>query len=715
MSFRIDTNIRISLFALGFASVFTQIYMVREFMTVLYGNELVMAVVLSNWMVLTGLGAFIAAFIKRVRQKFTFLLFLQFIFALLPLLTTIKLDLWKAYSVPFGSMVGLSTIFLASLLLLAPFCLLNGFLFVAWSTFLAENDTPRIFGKSYALESFGSMFSGILVNFIFLWFFDIWLSLQILLILNLLVFLVNVWSTLRGLPKMAIAAMGLAMMILPFFSDLGGYCERALFPGQKLISSRETPYGKVDVTMNPGQINVFENGLLLFSSGNEIFNEEAVHFGMIQHPDPKNILLVSGGISGMLREIVKYHPQRVDYLEMNPALIKTGLAFSTVVSDPAIRVIAADARGYLNSTDTKYDVVLLNMPEPSTLQVNRFFTIEFFRLLADRLNPGAVVSLHLPSTADYVSRNEDQLNSSLFATLHKVFNNVLILPGQKNYFICSDSMLHSDVASMTGRRRIETKYVNEYYLDDDLIQERSRFITSHLSMNSGINQDLQPLGFFLQLRQWNAFFGDNFLIPVIGFLVLLIILGLTVNPVSFGLFSGGFTASSVEIILLLVLQISYGYVFQAFGVILAIFMAGLAAGSILQPRIIRKPALSHYLGIQISMAFFCLILPFVLLLIISTQGSRGVSLLTICMLTLIISFLTGMEFSVSTFFRSGKTLNAPARNYAADMLGSAIGVTVTAIFLIPLMGMVWTCVAVGFMNVLSASILRFRREKVVSL
>jgi len=47
--------------------------------------------------------------------------------------------------------------------------------------------------------------------------------------------------------------------------------------------------------------------MLLFSTGNEISNEENVHYAMVQHPNPENILLISGGFSGTIAEIMKYN------------------------------------------------------------------------------------------------------------------------------------------------------------------------------------------------------------------------------------------------------------------------------------------------------------------------------------------------------------------------------------------------------------------------
>jgi spermidine synthase len=715
MSFKAGRSLQISLFALGFTSLYTQIFLLREFMSVLYGNELVMAIILSNWMILTGIGAMFGSLFLRIRNKYPFLVFLQFVLALLPILTTLKLDLWKAFSVPFGSMVSLWTMYSVSLLLLAPFCLLNGFLFVAYSSLLSEMKNNNEYGRSYSMESFGSMAAGIVVNFVFLWLFDTWFSLKILLVVNMMVTFLLFRRSVPSFSKWIILPVMLLLMVLPFCTNLSGYCGRILFPGQKLLSSRETPYGKVDVTMNPGQLNFYENGLLLFSTGNAIFNEEAVHYAMVQHPAPKSVFLAGGGISGTMIEILKYPVERIGYVEINPAVIMTGLRFSDFSFDRRIHVYENDARKFLKTFPQKYDVALLNLPDPSTLQINRFFTSEFFHLLKSRLNPGAVVSLTLASTADYVSENAGRLNAVIFQTLRSVFENVIILPGQKNYFICSDRPVSTDIAAMIGRKGIQTQYVNAYYLDDDLLRDRSSYIVSHLPVTEEINKDSRPIAFFRQISYWTSFFGTNIKIIALVLIVFLILLGFVLNPVSFGLFTGGFTASSIEIIILLVSQVAFGFVYQMYGLIVTIFMTGLAGGSVLQHKFIPNPAIHSYLALQASLAGFCIILP----VILYVSGLFAISglpfILILSVLTFTIAFLTGLEFSVSTFLRPGSMANIPIRNYSADLFGSSLGVLVAAIFLIPLLGTCMSCALLAGLNILSASFLLIRRKKIVSL
>ena len=102
MSLKVERILQLSLFTLGFSSLVTQVYLLRESIPAFNGNELVIGIILGNWMLLTGAGAYLGRFFRKIRGKIPFLLFLQFIYSILPLLTLLKLDLWRAVSVPSG-------------------------------------------------------------------------------------------------------------------------------------------------------------------------------------------------------------------------------------------------------------------------------------------------------------------------------------------------------------------------------------------------------------------------------------------------------------------------------------------------------------------------------------------------------------------------------------------------------------------------------------
>ena len=96
------------------------------------------------------------------------------------------------------------------------------------------------------------------------------------------------------------------------------------YPGQKIAFRRNSPYGKLIVTESAGQFNFIENGLPIISTHNVEQVEETVHYAMAQRPNAHKVLLVSGGVSGTAKEILKYGVTEVTYVELDPLIISAG-------------------------------------------------------------------------------------------------------------------------------------------------------------------------------------------------------------------------------------------------------------------------------------------------------------------------------------------------------------------------------------------------------
>lgn len=701
---QLQRNIRLSVIVLGFSSIFIQVILLREFLSVFWGNELVMGIVLANWMLLTGLGSYLGKFFPQIKYQHRVILCFQVLFAVLPMITVLSLYIWRTAIFTYGSMPGLIPILYSSFLLQLLVCIINGFLFTAYNSLLSGSSGKNVAGSVYALEALGSLAGGIILNFILLSIFGTFTILKVLMILNFIAFILVLYSVTGRIVKFVVSVMVIMIVILFMAEDFQGFSKKILFRNQKVIYDRATPYGTVVITESAGQLNYFENGLPLFSSGNEIFNEEVVHFPMIQHAHPENILLISGGISGTLAEIKKYNPLRIDYAELNPALIETGKKYSISFDDPLIHVYNKDGRRFLNETTERYDVVIINLPEPSTIQINRYYTSEFFIKVKDKLSRDGIISLSLPPTEDYVSPTAAKLNSSLYYTLNTVFKNVLILPGQKNYFLASDSTLTTGIAGLIAYRGIQTKYVNRYYLDDELLKDRSSFIRQHLTKTEGINEDFRPLTYFLQINYWTTYFKINYVILFALFLVVLILIFLSLNKISFGLFTGGFTASSLEILILIALQVIYGYVFRMAGIIIMLFMAGLATGAYIWKRIYPRWSSKSYLHIQLTIGLFSMGFPFIILYLNAVVLPEWFIHIIFYLLTIFISLFIGIEYGLASVMREQKIATIAAKNYSADLFGSAIGAILTTVLLFPLVGLIWTCFFLALLNGISALI-----------
>ena len=697
----IDKWLLIPVLLLGFTAITTQVILLREFLSVFYGNELVIGIILANWMLFTGIGAYLGRSSGKLVHSAKFIVYSQALLGTLPLLTAFLLDALRNVIFPIGSMVGVMQVFYTSAVLLLPFCLLSGFLFTFYCRYFSEKYNTNFISKIYSIEAAGSITGGIILNFILIYFLQTFQMLTLLLFINLTAAVIFAFRNIAGKHRYAILILSLVLLFFPVYFNLDTVSRTLLFVNQEILAYKDTPYGKLVITGRGEQLNFYNNNNLLFYTNNVIANEEAVHYAMIQHPSPKKVLLISGGISGIIDEIRKYNIEKIDYVELDPWIIKLGKTFSNSIDNPVTRVINMDPRLCVKRTKKKYDIVLINVPEPSTAQANRFYTAEFFSELKNILSLKAVIQTSVMSTENYMGEEAKKVNSSIFNTLKTVFRNVLLVPGEKNFFIASDNELSINITAKIEEKQIENTYVNQYYIDDALLAQRSAYITSSLDLSEPCNTDFMPIAYFSQINYWLSHFKFNYWL-IAGILVIFALVFLfRLNPVALGIFTGGFTASSIEMILLLSFQIIYGYVYQMLGIIITVFMAGLVLGASFRNKITeRNPQI--YLLLQYLLGIYCILLP-VIILNMNNAAPFFVNIVFI-LLALLVAMLTGMEFSLASVLQKKNIALVAGKLYAVDLAGSAIGILLITVYLIPLIGITYCCILAGVLDIYSGTV-----------
>ncbi len=693
------------LFVLGFTAILSQIVLLREFLLVFGGNELVCGLVLANWMILTGTGAYIGRITRKTGFARNFIFYALMLLGLIPPVTVFLINNFKNVVFEPGIAIGLFQILYSTLIILMPFCLLSGFLFTWLATKLSASVKANLIEKAYAFESIGSIIGGGLFSFVLVYFLTTYQVLGILLLVNILTGLMLAFRLGFNLYKVVLLVLSLALVIVFFITDFDSFSKKALFRNQELIFLKDTPYGNLAITSSGDQKNFYENNILLFNTYNTIANEEAVHYAMVQHRDPKSVLLISGGISGITDEILKYNVVKIDYIELNPWIFRIGKQYTESLEDKRINPIETDARLYLKKSSDKYDIVLINLPEPSTAQINRYYTIEFFRLLKKRLNRDAIVSLGLPSTVNYISKEAARVNSVIYTTIKQVFREILIIPGEKNFCIISDSPLNINIGKLIEDKGIENVYVNRYYIDDDLLRQRSNYILMNISPDVKINKDFRPVSYLNHLLFWISQFNINLNVFLVISIIILFAVALLIsrlNPVNLGMFAAGFTASSVEVLLIISFQIIYGYVYQTLGIIITIFMAGLATGALLRKKFFPIPKNRHYYILQFSLAIYSIVLPFIIVFTESLSTFPNLVHIIFFVLTFVISLIVGFLFAIATLIQKQAISEISAKVYSIDLIGAALGALIISIMLIPLIGIVYTGIILGILNLLCA-------------
>ncbi|HNQ82398.1 MAG TPA: hypothetical protein PKM34_02070 [Bacteroidales bacterium] len=720
---------RLLLVLLGFTAMATQVILIREVLAIFQGNELVIGMFLGIWMILTATGAYLSVQSSKFKVQSGFLKNkstidnrqstienpiakspnLLFLLALLPVASLFLLVTLRFSLVPAGIMPGLGKTILVFFLALLPFCMVSGLLFPKLVNSLSLLKGKNLLHEGYALESAGGVVGGLLFSLVFILILPPYESLVLLSTFCLLVLFV-IWL-ISGKIVLAILALvtGAVVFLMPTVAGIARYLDRKQFSRQDVVEIRSSPFGLLAVSKMGNELIIYDNGSPVSLSADVIQREEAVHYAMLLHRSPKKVLLVSGGVSGAIDEILKYPVEKVDYVEPNPWLIRLVDKYRPLPDDRRIRYIYKDPLIFLRNNPGTYDVILINAAEPHSAESNRYSTAEFYKLLKDKLNHGGIVSVATEASGNYMNETSQMIHSVNYNTFKSAFSYIRIIPGAKDYFLVSDTTIEQSIFKHYQDKGIDNEYVNPFYIDEELLRMRSELIHKDLLPDAPVNSDLKPFVFSLFLRHWLEKFKMNtWIIPLI--LVLLLILSLIFfGPLNLGLFAGGFTASGLEFILLIWFQVIYGNVYQMTGVIFAVFMLGLVIGSLLLVGGIKKNTFKGYLMIQGG--YVCLSLLVALLMIIMASGSPGMLTIgLILFLVLLTGLLMGTQFSSSAHLRTTSIINSARESFSADLAGSATGIVLVSVYVVPLLGLPVTALFLAGLNVLATGVMAWKRE-----
>ncbi len=615
---------------------------------------------------------------------------------------------------------------ISTFVLLLPFCLLSGFLFASLAEKMIISGEKKLSGKIYGIESAGSMAGGMLFSFVLVYLYDNFRASAIVTITGCLMIL---WGWRDYKRKYLLILFSIAIMlfgILAFFTG-NRFARNFLFPGQQLIENRDTPYGNLSVTRTGQQTNVFENNTLLFSTDNQQSSEESIHFVLVQHNSPKNVLLISGGITGLTTEILKYPSiDTIDYIEIDPLIFEIGKKYTNSLKSGHINLITADPRIFLRETSRKYDAVITFLPPPSSFFINRYYTREFMLLVKSKMNESGVFSFSLPLTTNYLNEGSVDMYSSLYNTCLSVFREVHIFPGLKSYFVASDHNLDINILQIIEKKSIKTDYVNYYYMDESDMERRSQNISGLLNSETEINADFAPAAVAAFDKYWlNRFQMSilSFRIAVVVALLLIFMVMMFISPLQGGMFAAGFSSSSLQLILILAFQIVFGYIFKTIGLFAAIFMMGLAAGAILHSRYMNrvrkmnlplemnnvetglKPVSASQMRrhrqiyMQLALAVIAFAIPGFIILAQGIIDLPNLLFLLFLVLTLAISVTTGITFSVLSNNPEISKGGNIRHIYGADLAGASLGALATSLLFIPAVGIKMASCLAGFLNI----------------
>jgi spermidine synthase len=639
-----------------------------------------------------------------------------------------------------GEIIGLGQMMAASFISLSVICALLGLCFVLIAKIAARDNNlaAKQVGKIYLWEGLGAAIGGFIYAFLLIKTYTPFQNSLIIANLNLIG---SVFFN-RNIVQLVYLIIFSTTVIFNWPKHIDGFTKSLQVRPLKLVESADSIYGNITVAKLENQYSFFENGSLMFTGGDVSTSEESVHYAMLEHPNPKKILLIGGGTGGAINQILKHKVDRVDYVELDPLIMKLSQKYLPPIKDERVNIIHMDGRLFIKEASItrkipapyKYDVVILNLPDPYTANINRFYSLEFFRDVKRILEPGGLFSFGLLSSENYISPEHAVYLSCIYNTLKKEFSDIKILPGDNITFVASQDqgILTYDANAIIKRlkdRNIKTKFVREYYIPFKLDPLRIKYVESAIQKfdNKKINTDFRPIGYLYHAILWTSFFdatrnflpyvdkinlGVFILLAFAFFIILLAAQKFTMATLKFPvLVSTGATGMSqicFQVIILLAFQFIYGYMYYQLSVILASFMIGLAAGSFLITGFMEKieDEKTLYAKTQAWMSIYPLILAVALMTIAKINqikpAAGNVLQIAFLILPLVSGFIGGFQFPLANkiWLKDSKDVSrTTSLVYGIDLLGSSIGGLAAGIIFVPILGIIQTCVLLSVINI----------------
>ena len=123
------------------------------------------------------------------------------------------------------------------------------------------------------------------------------------------------------------------------------------------------------------------------------------HIPVLLHEKPENALLIGLGSGITLGSMIKHPLKTIDVVELEPAVIEAAHFFSHVTNnalqDKRVTLNVTDGRNYLQTTTKKYDIIISAVSDPWITGVSNLFTIEYFKMIDERLHENGIVALWL--------------------------------------------------------------------------------------------------------------------------------------------------------------------------------------------------------------------------------------------------------------------------------------------------------------------------------
>lgn len=422
-------------FSSGFAALMFEVIWTR-YIALIYGSSTQsFSIVLASFLAGLGLGSIVTGiYADKIRSKFITLSLVELLIGIMGMLLTLIFPAMEKWFLFIYFHTNIYFVFMLLLFLtcftaiLIPTMLMGATLPLLSAAYASSERTGTDVGRLYSVNSFGSIFGSFMAGFLVIPTLGLAYSSILTGLIYILVALVlicifrgDLSSKKRRKVVMLVTAITMIGIVTtasfwqPNYIFNGVYYHGIRYENESeaykmnninniLLFKANSPLSEITVFKDLDTPNVYlkNNGKVEASLGDMNTQELISHLPISIQSYPKRVLLIGLGGGFSLSSILAYNAVKsVDVIEIDPMVVE---ACRTVLADynnhslddPRTRIIIADGRNYLFSTNEKYDVIVSEPTHIWVSGVSNLFTKEFYEIGRSHLNKGGILSQWFP-------------------------------------------------------------------------------------------------------------------------------------------------------------------------------------------------------------------------------------------------------------------------------------------------------------------------------
>ncbi len=260
----------------------------------------------------------------------------------------------------------------------------------------------------------------------------------------------------------------ICLVVILIFLCTGGIIANKIEEGlyrDDVILSEQTAYQKIVMTKHKDDVRLFLDGNLQFSTVDEYrYHEALVHIPMLYAKSHERVLILGGGDGLAAREVLKYDDvqeivlvdidkQMTDLCKNNEEIAKLN---NYSLENEKLKLINEDAYMFVQENKEKFDVIIIDFPDPNNENLNKLYTNVFYNYVKANLTEDGVMVCQ--STSPYYAKKSFWCINK---TIKTQFKNVLPYHLQVPTFGEWGFNLAFNGDNTKGKLSVETKYLTD--------------------------------------------------------------------------------------------------------------------------------------------------------------------------------------------------------------------------------------------------------------